>query len=102
GKILMDEEILEAMNELRELLFGIVYTNPIAKGEEVRAEEMLAQMYDYYLKRPELLPDVYAVRLSSDGEARCVADYISGMTDRFAISAFKELFIPKVWQGPSE
>ncbi len=102
GKILMDEEILEAMNELRELLFGIVYTNPIAKGEEARAEEMLAQMYDYYLKRPELLPDVYAVRLGCDGAERCVADYISGMTDRFAISAFKELFIPKVWQGPSE
>ena len=99
GKISMDEEIGSATDELRELLFSLVYTNPIAKGEEKKAEEMLGMLYEYYAAHPDRLPELYACNLGEDGSSRCAADYISGMTDRFAISAFKELFVPKVWHG---
>ena len=99
GKISMDEEIGSATDELRELLFSLVYTNPIAKGEEKKAEEMLGMLYEYYAAHPDRLPELYACKLGEDGSSRCAADYISGMTDRFAISAFKELFVPKVWHG---
>lgn len=99
GKIDMDEEIGEATKELRALLFETVYTNPKAKGEETRAEALIECLYEYHRAHPELLPSVYACRLEEDGAERCVADYISGMTDRYAIGTFKTLFVPKVWSG---
>ena len=99
GEIRMEEQVQEAMDELRTLLFGMVYTNPVAKGEETKADTMLTQLFEYYLERPELLPPLYAANLEGDGTMRCVADYIAGMTDRYAINAYKQLFIPKVWQG---
>ncbi|MBQ8215201.1 MAG: deoxyguanosinetriphosphate triphosphohydrolase [Clostridia bacterium] len=100
GRILMEKEIAEATDELRTLLFGMVYTNPIAKGEEKKADGMLSQIFEYYLEDPSRLPPVYAANLEEDGEKRCVADYVAGMTDRYAINLYKQLFIPKVWQGP--
>ena len=99
GVIRMEGEVAEASDELMKLMFAMVYTNPKAKGEEVRAESMLGQLYEYYCAHPDLLPEVYARNLENDGVERCVADYVSGMTDRYAISTFKSLFIPKVWQG---
>ena len=98
----MRTDVKEAMDELRTLLFGIVYTNPVAKGEEVKADAMLVQLFEYYMAHPESLPPLYAANLEEDGAMRCVADYIAGMTDRYAINAYKQLFIPKVWQGPVE
>ena len=100
GRILMEKEVAEATDELRTLLFGMVYTNPIAKGEEKKADGMLSQIFEYYLEDPRRLPPVYAANLEEDGERRCVADYVAGMTDRYAINLYKQLFIPKVWQGP--
>ena len=102
GEICMRPDVKEAMDELRTLLFGIVYTNPVAKGEEVKADTMLVQLFEYYMAHPESLPPLYAANLEEDGAMRCVADYIAGMTDRYAINAYKQLFIPKVWQGPAE
>ena len=99
GEIGMEGEPGEAMWELKSLLFALVYTNPAAKGEEARAEAMLAQLFEYYSAHPELLPEQYAQNIENDGEERCVGDFIAGMTDRYAIGAFKKLFIPKVWQG---
>ncbi len=99
GKIAMEEEVGSAMNDLRSLLFEIVYTNPKAKSEETRAETMLGQLYEYHCAHSDLLPEIYRCHLEEDGIERCVADYISGMTDRYAISTFKTLFMPKVWQG---
>lgn len=100
GKIGMDPEVAEATDELRTLLFGMVYTNPIAKGEEKKADGMLTMIFEHYLQDPERLPPLYAANLEEDGAKRCVADYVAGMTDRYAINLYKQLFIPKVWQGP--
>ena len=102
GYIGTSGEIGGAMMELKSLLFALVYTNPAAKGEESRAEAMLGTLYEYYLAHPEQLPEMYARHIEKDGVERCVADYISGMTDRYAISTFKSLFIPKIWQGGGE
>ncbi|MBQ9467479.1 MAG: deoxyguanosinetriphosphate triphosphohydrolase [Clostridia bacterium] len=99
GVISMEDDIREAMNELKSLLFALVYTNPAAKGEEVRAEAMLGQLFEHYTAHPSDLPEVYARNIENDGVERCVADYISGMTDRYAIATFRNLFIPKIWQG---
>lgn len=98
NEILMEPEIAEAMNELRNFLFSAVYTNPIAKHEEKRAEDMLSRMYEFFVANPDKLTGEYSKRLEEDGVERTVCDYIAGMTDRYAISTFKSIFIPEVWK----
>lgn len=97
--ILMTPEIGSAMMELREFLFSKVYRNPEAKGEEARAKDMLRRMYEYFVKHPEKIPaeerNAYGEK---DSVERRVCDYIAGMTDRYAINVFENLFIPKIWK----
>ena len=80
-------------------MFDHVYKNPVAKSEEVKAKLMLEQLYNYYMEHTEELPDKL-LRMHQYGEdkGRVVCDYISGMTDQYAISKFSEYFIPVAWQ----
>ena len=95
--ISMEPHIQEATDKLRKFLFETVYTSPVAKGEEGKAKEMLAHLFRYFENHPEQLPGIYGKNLERDGVKRCVCDYISGMTDRYAIEKYKELFIPRGW-----
>jgi len=95
--IRQSEEVGEAMAVLREFMFENVYTNPLAKGEEGKAQEMLRRLFDYYRREPDALPaDFQEIRLE-EGVDRAVCDYIAGMTDPFAIEQFSRLFIPTAW-----
>ena len=96
-KIVMETEIAEATQELRNFLFENVYTNPVAKGEEGKAEELLAALYQYFVEKPELLPKEQKRWLETEGVQRAVCDYIAGMTDRYAVTLYRQLFIPKMW-----
>ena len=100
--IIMTSEVGEAMNELRDFLFEAVYKNPIAKGEEIKAKSMLRELYEYFVFHPEEMPEFYYYNTENEPVGRCVCDYISSMTDRYAIDIFKKLFIPSVWQGKTE
>lgn len=100
--ICIDTEIGEAMEELRDFLFEAVYRNPVAKGEEVKAKVMLRELFSYFEKNPEKMPEFYYNNIGEESVKRCVCDYISSMTDRFAIDTFKSIFVPSVWQKPSE
>ena len=97
--IAMEAEIGAATDALRAFLFERVYRNPIAKSEEGKAEDMLSYLFEYYVKHPEKLPDVYRRRCGIDSAERCSCDFISGMTDRYAIEVYTDLCIPKVWRG---
>ena len=99
--ICMEADVGDAANRLREFLFEAVYRNPIAKGEEGKAQEMLARLYEYYVKNPDKLSGVYKKELNSEPVERCVCDFVSGMSDRFAIESYRKLFIPEVWRGPN-
>ena len=103
AEISMTPEVQEATDRLRAFLFENVYKNPVAKGEEAKAKELVYALFDYFTKNPTKMPSLY-VRMWQDGEAveRCVADFISGMTDRYAIETYGELFIPRVWRGLHE
>lgn len=98
GEIRMSPEISDAMNRLREFMFEAVYKNPEAKGEEEKANVMLTYLYEYFYKHVEKLPLEYRQYLNFSPKGRVVCDYISSMTDRYAVRMFNELFIPKVWQ----
>lgn len=95
--VTMEVDVKKATMDLRELLFELVYKNPMAKGEEGKAEEMLHMMFDYFCRYPEKLPSEYAPTLEEEGVQRAVCDYISGMTDRYAVSKFNEIFVPESW-----
>ena len=97
--IAMSDELNKAMNDLRSFLFETVYLNPVAKSEETKAKALLASLFEYFVKHPEKMPKLYVRNLENDSVERCVCDYISGMTDRYAIDLYNELFIPRVWRG---
>ena len=97
--IIMSEEVEQAMIELRKFMFGHVYKNPVAKGEETKAKAMIEQLFFYYMEHVDLLPEKY-LRMRDAGETdqRIICDYISGMTDQYAITKFSEYFMPQAWQ----
>lgn len=97
--IVMSEEIDGAMQDLRKFMFQKVYTNPAAKGEEAKAERLLCELYAHYMGHIEILPEQYQ-RMHSEGEKkeRVVCDYISGMTDQYAVAKYREFFLPKAWE----
>ena len=96
--IKMRGDILEATEKLRDFLFANVYNNSIAKIEEKKVEFMLEQMYNYFVKNYNMLPREYDIIVKSEGIERAVCDYISGMTDRYSISEYNKIFVPKVWK----
>ena len=103
--IAMTPDIQEATDHLRAFLFENVYLNPRAKTEEVKAKEVVCTLFDYYVKHPEKLPERNRRRIGcEEGETveRAVADFISGMTDRYAIESYEEKFVPRVWRGLQE
>ena len=100
--IQMSPEVQQATDRLREFLFERVYRNPRAKSQESKAQQMLMRLFEYYVADADRLPKFYRDNCERDGVERCACDFISGMTDRYAIEAYSELYIPKVWRGPKE
>ena len=96
--ITMSEEIGEAFRDLRAFMFERVYTNPVAKAEESRAENMIGVLYDYYTNHPEEMPELQRKMIREGTPVdRAICDYISSMTDRYAIKMFESIYIPKTW-----
>ena len=98
-EIKMSAGVQAATDELRAFLFEKVYRNPIAKGEEGKAKDLLERLFEYYVKHPDKMPKLYNLRREIDPTERRVCDFISSMTDRYAIELHAELYIPKVWRG---
>ena len=97
-EIRMAPDIQKATNELRSFLFSNVYTNSTAKAEDGKAKGILAALFELFVREPRRMPDFYYHRCESEGVERTVCDFISGMTDRYVIELYKELYIPKVWK----
>ncbi len=93
-----EPEIRKAHDKLRAFMFEKVYTNPNAKQEETKAVALVEKLYSYFIKNPEKLPEEYR-RIIKDHDAdRAVCDYISGMSDSYAVDLYSELFVPKSWK----
>lgn len=98
--IRMSDEIFQAMLDMRKFMFENVYTNPIVKHEEGKAEDLVKSLYSYYMDHSDRLPDEYKRLMNDRGDSldRVVCDYVSTMTDKFAISNFQRLFMPDSWK----
>lgn len=99
-KISMSHEVREATLGLRRFMFENVYQNPAAKGEEVKAVNMITNLYEYYIRHMELLPAQYLSMMDANGvsQEQIVCDYIAGMTDTYAVKKFEEFFVPESWK----
>ena len=97
-RLCRDPEIADAMERLRDFMFAEVYRNPVAKSEESKAIDIIGMLYDHYMKYPQEIPEDFQPQLDFDGIERTVCDYIAGMTDKYAVYKFNEIFVPTAWQ----
>lgn len=96
--IMMKKDVHEATMRLREFMFEKVYIASDAKKEEKKVQNIIYQLYNYFIDNPEDLPDEFRTSLKLMDAHRVVCDYIAGMTDRYALHVFHNLFIPTSWQ----
>ncbi len=96
--IVMDSETARYFDALHEFLFSNVYRNPKAKNEETKVDGIVTGIYEYMLRHPEKLVGEYARVRDSEGVERAAADYVSGMTDHYAVTVYSDIFIPKFWE----
>lgn len=98
----MTEPEHEAFRKLRAFMFAEVYTNALVKGENEKLYHIFEDVFDYYVKNPDRLPEshraVYERAGRKDPTEIVVCDYIAGMTDKYLIRTYEELFIPQVWK----
>ena len=95
--IKMDDETFKYYDVLHSFLFQSVYLNKKAKGEESKVLGIMEGLFEYFLKHPEKLTKEYAEICRREGAERAAIDYISGMTDHFAIVTYNDIYIPKSW-----
>jgi dGTPase len=95
AEIRMSESVLKAVLNLRAFLFDAVYENVIATAEFKKASGILSGLWEKVRERPDDFLDPKTI----DGEGLDAAtrDFIAGMTDRYAVSLYEQLFIPKPW-----
>lgn len=98
GDIRMSEPVLEAMLSLRAFLFEAVYEKEAATAEFTKAAGILGGLWEKVQQRPDDFLDPGAIE--RDGLDMATKDFLAGMTDRFAVSLYEQLFIPKPWAGP--
>ena len=84
------------LNELKGFLFKNMYRHPRVLRMDFKAEMYLSNLYEAYMSNNELLPPSVLSKKHLGDKERLVCDYISGMTDRFAISEYQNLFSPEI------
>lgn len=94
---MMSPEVENAMMQLRAFLFENVYSAASKTNEEEKAGHVVEEMFSYFVKYPDKLPDEYLAFLDTYDTERVVCDYIAGMSDEYAISTYTHLFIPRGW-----
>ncbi|MBR3564581.1 MAG: deoxyguanosinetriphosphate triphosphohydrolase [Clostridia bacterium] len=97
-RLIMSPEIERATDILREFMFEEVYRDSPAKIEEKKVRNIIYLLMDYYLAHPDKLPEDDRGNIETDGLAVCVTDYIAGMTDKYAVQVFDDLYVPHAWQ----
>ncbi len=95
--IRMDPTTGAAFKQFHKFMYDAVYTSPAAKGEEGKAQAVVEQLYAYFTAHPKELPQEYQQILKDSDEARAACDYISGMSDRYAVAIYERLYVPQPW-----
>lgn len=99
-EIRYDDTTKRAHDELREFMFRNVYYAEETNHEKDKACFIVQYLYSYYMKNPMRMPELYRNIAKEESTEIAVCDYISCMTDDFAIDTFTELCVPKSWNKP--
>lgn len=94
----MAPEIQQAHDLLHSFMYENVYHNLNAKAEEQKAKILIEELYRYFRQHPEKMPELYRKIAQDEDVDRAVCDYISGMSDGYAVDLYSELFIPRFWK----
>lgn len=97
SELKMADNVTEAFDKLHAFMFKEVYTNPVCKSEEGKAEMMIKELFRYFSLNPNKMPDFYYDIARKEGVERAACDYISGMSDNYSLKVFSDLFVPKTW-----
>ena len=97
GDMAVGSEEEEAFLALKDFMYANVYTDRTAKREEQKVEKVLTELYEYYLTHIDQMSNFYLQLAYQEGRDRAVTDYISGMSDEFAIRTFEDVFVPRKW-----
>ena len=90
----MSPLVQEAMDGLREFMFERVYRDKWRAAEEHRCDLVMTQLFHYYSEHPGEMPEEYVLIGYREGMERGVCDFLSGMTDRYAVRTYQQLFVP--------
>lgn len=96
-EIKMSDEVQSVFEKVHRFMYEQVYLNDIAKKEEQKVPYVIGGLYEYFTTNPDKLPSDIQYICERDGKERAVCDYIAGMTDKYAVNIFEEIFIPKSW-----
>ncbi len=96
--IRMSPDVETLTEKLRQFMFKNVYLGSMAKEEEGKAENMIRLLYGYFMDDPSKMGPEAQRRADEDGPVQAVTDYIAGMTDRYAVKLFREIYVPKGWE----
>jgi dGTPase len=94
-EVRMSPDVFAALDELRQFMFDRVYLREEAAAEQEKAIGVIRALFSYYLEHPDEVPEEYAGAPGTDADR--VADYIAGMTDRYALTTYERLFLPQGW-----
>lgn len=97
GDVAVGAEEKEAFLALRDFMYATVYVDKTAKAEEQKVDKVIGELYEYYLAHVDQMSNFYVQLAYQDNPERAVTDYISGMSDEFAIRTFEDVFVPRKW-----
>ena len=97
GQLRMSPSMQQVFDDFHAYMYSDIYVNPVAKGEESKVDGIISALYGYYTANPEKLPGDFASIAENEGVERAAVDYISGMTDSYAMEIYGRIFIPSAW-----
>jgi len=99
--VALPPHLAKLMQELRSYLFENVYVNQLHKKERDKIQGMLKLLFEHYISNPEELPEDFRNKIHQGqcDSIRAATDNIAGMTDRFAMKRFEEIFMPSAWEA---
>jgi len=96
----LSPDFQQALLNLRSFMFENVYNSPkvLEESDRNKVEVVITSLYNYFLEHTDEIPGVYKNILDDEGPNIAVKDFISGMTDKYALNLYEELFVPKGWR----
>ncbi|SKA75689.1 dGTPase [Clostridium sp. USBA 49] len=94
-EVSLSKEVGSALNNLRTFMFEEIYKGDFLKAEREKAKFVLEQVFNYFFKYPEKMPNIYKEISQKEGLYQGVGDYISGMSDDYCLYLFNSIYVPK-------